>query len=59
MRYSEIQYFPMVVEYLDLDETCMTTVQKPRKLVAPKGHKNLCKVTSGEINEFYVQHAVS
>lgn len=32
----------------NLDETGTTTVQKPHKVMAPKGHKNLCKVTSGE-----------
>lgn len=32
----------------NLDETGTTTVQKPQRVVGPKGHKNLCKVTSGE-----------
>nr|XP_023024975.1 uncharacterized protein LOC111513047 [Leptinotarsa decemlineata] len=32
----------------NLDETSTTTVQKPQKVIAPKGHKSLCKVTSGE-----------
>lgn len=32
----------------NLDETGTTTVQKPHKVIALKGHRNLCKVTSGE-----------
>lgn len=32
----------------NLDETSTTTVQKPQKVIAPKGRKALGKVTSGE-----------
>lgn len=32
----------------NLDETGTTTVQKPQRVIGPRGHKNLCKVTSGE-----------
>lgn len=32
----------------NLDETGTTTVQKPQRILGPKGHKNLCKVTSAE-----------
>lgn len=32
----------------NLDETSTTTVQKPQKVIAPKGRKNIGKVTSGE-----------
>lgn len=32
----------------NLDETSTTTVQKPGKVIAPKGRKNIGKVTSGE-----------
>lgn len=32
----------------NLDETSTTTVQRPQKVIAPKGRKSLGKVTSGE-----------
>ncbi|CAG4950659.1 unnamed protein product [Parnassius apollo] len=32
----------------NLDETATTTVQKPLKVIAPKGRQNICKITSGE-----------
>ncbi|XP_045782879.1 uncharacterized protein LOC123879265 [Maniola jurtina] len=32
----------------NLDETGTTTVQKTQRIIAPKGRRNLCKVTSGE-----------
>ncbi|KAF2900299.1 hypothetical protein ILUMI_05885 [Ignelater luminosus] len=32
----------------NLDETGTTTVHKAPKVLAPKGHRNVCKVTSGE-----------
>lgn len=32
----------------NLDETATTTVQKPQKVLAPKGRQNICKITSGE-----------
>lgn len=32
----------------NLDETGTTTVQKTRRIIVPKGRRNLCKVTSGK-----------
>ena len=32
----------------NLDETATTTVQRPQKVVGPKGKYNIAKVTSGE-----------
>ncbi|KAL0879260.1 hypothetical protein ABMA27_003040 [Loxostege sticticalis] len=32
----------------NLDETATTTVQKPQKVIAPKGRQNIGKITSGE-----------
>lgn len=32
----------------NLDETATCTVQKPQRVIAPKGRRNLCKITSGE-----------
>lgn len=32
----------------NLDDTSTKTVQKPQKVIAPKGRKNIGKVTSGE-----------
>lgn len=32
----------------NLDETATTTVQKPQRVIAPKGRKTLGKVTSSE-----------
>lgn len=42
------QAFSDGTRIFNLDETGTTTVQKIQKILGPKGHKNLCKVTSAE-----------